>query len=68
MPRAPQQEKPQQLEAGAPQLEKARVQQWRPSTAKSKNKTFYKRKNIDDEEMRNELFLDKEHTTKIAVL
>ena len=27
MPRAPQREKPQQLEAGAPQLEKARVQQ-----------------------------------------
>ena len=36
--RALQQEKPLQWEARAPQLEKARAQQQRPSTAKNKNK------------------------------
>ena len=34
--RAPQQEKPPQWEAHAPQLEKACAQQWRPNAAKNK--------------------------------
>ena len=34
--RARQQEKPLQWEARAPQLEKARMQQWRPNAAKNK--------------------------------